>query len=136
MNASAPVVRVEVAGGPSVDIEWTPGITALKALEAAQVIIEPDPNEQFTFALQFYSGLGYLVIMINETYDSFISRGGEKATPFFYWEFLINGLPAGQSVDNSTMSPGDVIRFEFEMFTAKHEQTLVSVKHRRQVHRR
>ena len=69
---SPQTVRVEVYGGPAVDVGWTAGMSALNALERAQEVIEPDPNEQFTFALQFFTGLGHLVIMTNETYDSLI----------------------------------------------------------------
>lgn len=133
MAGSSQTVRVEVYGGPSADVPWTQGMSALNALEKAQELIEPDPNEQFTFALQYFTGHGYLVIMINETYDSFISRGGEKASPFFYWQFLVNGSPASKSVDNTKVNAGDVIRFEFEMFVSeRHRSTLMEAKFRQQ----
>lgn len=51
-------VRVEVSGGPSTDFQWTQGMSARVALERAQAIIEPEPDEQFTFALPFFSALG------------------------------------------------------------------------------
>ena len=107
-------------------------MTALRALELAQAQIEPDPNEQFTFCLQYFGdALGYLVNMINETYDSFISRGGETASPFFYWHFYINDIPATMSVDRSILMDGDIVRFAFEQFvTASHQNTLLAVKHR------
>lgn len=133
MTNAQSVVTVEVTGGPSATVPWTSGMTALQALEKAQEIIEPDPNEQFTFALQYFSGLGYLVIMINETYDSFISRGGEKASPFFYWQFLIDDQPATQSVDKTELQAGAKVRFEFEIFvSARHAKTLLGTKFRHQ----
>ena len=134
MSSESNTVTVTVVGGPSATVPHSDGLTALRAMELAQAQIEPDPNEQFTFALQFFTGLGYLVIMINETYDSFISRGGETATPFFYWQFLVNGQPAAQSVDNTALNPGDTVSFEFEMFVAeRHRGTVLEAKHRQQL---
>ena len=129
-------VTVSVVGGPSASVQWSQGLTALQAMESAQAIIEPDPKEQFTYAIQFYGqGLGYLVCMINETYDSFISRGGEAATPFFYWQFLVNNTPAMQSVDRTTLSDGDEISFDFQRYdAAKHQNTLLGAKHEHQTH--
>jgi hypothetical protein len=133
MSNATNTVTVEVQGGPSATVPWEKGMSALRAIELAQEIIEPDPNEQFTFALQYFSGLGYLLIMINETYDSFISRGGEKATPFFFWQFLVNKKPAAESVDRTELNAGDVVRFEFEMFVAeRHRGTTLEAKYRNQ----
>lgn len=127
-------VTVSVSGGPSATVQWTSGMTAQLALQLAQAKIEPDPNEQFTFCLQYYgAGLGYLVCMINETYDSFISRGGEQATPFFYWSFLVNGQQATKSVDRTILNDGDAVLFQFEQYSAPlHKNTLLSAKHRQQ----
>ena len=127
-------VTVTIAGGPSATVPWQQGMTALQAMELAQGIIEPDPNQQFTFGLQYYgASLGYLVNMINETYDSFISKGGESASPFFYWQFLVNSQPPTQSIDRTILSAGDEIRFEFEIYIAeRHQSTLLSSKHKYQ----
>ena len=127
-------VTVTIAGGPSATVPWQQGMTALQAMELAQGIIEPDPNQQFTFGLQYYgASLGYLVNMINETYDSFISKGGESASPFFYWQFLVNSQPTTQSIDRTILSAGDEIRFEFEIYIAeRHQSTLLSSKHKYQ----
>jgi hypothetical protein len=132
MASVTSTVTVRVEGGPSASPAWTQGMSALQAMELAQAIIEPAPDEQFTFALQYYgSGLGYLVCMINETYDSFISRGGEKATPFFYWNFLVNDKPAEASVDRTVLKAGDVITFKFEAYTlVKHAGSLLAAKHK------
>lgn len=64
--------------------------------------------------------------MINETYDSFISRGGERAPPFFYWEFLVNKTPAIASVDLTLLNSGDAVRFEFEMYVAERHRPDIS----------
>lgn len=132
--AGSTVVMVRVIGGPQARVPWRDGITALQAMELAQGVIEPRPDEQFTFGLQFYgAALGYLVNMINETYDSFISRGGESATPFFYWHFLVNDEPARASVDRTTLADGDVVTFEFARFIPEqHKGTLLAAKHAQQ----
>jgi hypothetical protein len=71
-------VSLEVVGGPCVLVPWKADMTAQDALELAYDQI--NSSATFTYALQFYgSQLGYLVLMINETYDSFIS----SAAPFF-----------------------------------------------------
>jgi hypothetical protein len=131
----AATVTVEIIGGPSATVDWSEGMTALQALELAQAKIEPDPNEQLTFGLQYYgAALGYLVNMINETYDSFISRGGEKATPFYYWSFHVNGQPASMSVDRTTLAANDKVQFDFVRFDpVSHGRTLLSAKHKHQL---
>lgn len=97
-------VTVEVVGGPTAQVAWTENMTAQRALEAAYDQI--NSSATFTYALQFYgTQLGYLVIMINETYDSFIS----SAEPFFYWEFFVNNRPANKGIDNTILSAGDTI---------------------------
>lgn len=130
MSSESEIVQVSVVGGPQASVRWREGITALQAMELASAAIEPDPNEQFTFGLQYYgSALGYLVNMINETYDSFISRGGEKASPFFYWDFLVNGKPATKSVDRTILSRNDTVSFSFERYVdERHGHTLLKHK--------
>lgn len=122
-------VTVSIKGGPSATVAWEENLTALEAIESAFGNINQD--EQFTYALQYYGPeLGYLVVMINETYDSFISKGGDSARPFFYWEFLVNGDPAKKGVSHTVLARGDVVEFEFEMFVPeKHRRSLLSVKH-------
>lgn len=127
-------VNVSVSGGPSARVAWHHGLTALEAMQLAHEAIEPVGGEQFTFALQYYgSSLGYLVTMINETYDSFISRGGESATPFFYWNFSVNGRPATSGVDRTVLSEGDEITFSLQIFTIENQnQFVMTTKHLRQ----
>jgi hypothetical protein len=117
-------VSLEVVGGPFVAIPWTSGMTAQDAIEAAYNKI--NSSATFTYALQYYGpDLGYLVLMINETYDSFIS----SAEPFYYWEFVVNNVPAGKGIDNTTLSEGDVVRFSFERYIPdKHKGSLLEVK--------
>lgn len=118
-------VQVTVTGGPSATVPWFQGMNAQQALEAAYNQI--NNSAVFTYALQYYGGgLGYLVMMINETYDSFIS----SSAPFFYWQFLVNGTPAQSGIDGITLNPGDVVSFSFEMYVAAtHAKSTLSRKH-------
>jgi Domain of unknown function (DUF4430) len=122
-------VTVEVVGGPSAQVGWTNNMTAQQALEEAYDQI--NSSATFTYALQFYgTQLGYLVMMINETYDSFIS----SAEPFFYWEFLVNNQPANKGIDNTILTAGDAVRFSFELYIpAKHKGSLLETKRRFQM---
>jgi hypothetical protein len=121
-NAS---VQVSVVGGPSTSVPWVSGMNAQQAMEAAFNIFNND--QTFTYALQYYGRqLGYLVMMVNETYDSFVS----SAAPFFYWEFLLNGAPARQGVDGTLLNPGDSITFSFEAYDAlRHVGSTLGKKH-------
>jgi hypothetical protein len=122
-------VQVAVTGGPSISVPWFQGMNAQQALEGAYNQL--GNSGQFTYATQYYgTGLGYLVMMINETYDSFVS----SAAPFFYWEFLLNGVPSQFGIDGVTLNPGDNVAFALEMYEpAKHAQSTLAGKHARQV---
>jgi Domain of unknown function (DUF4430) len=104
-------VTVTVTGGPSVQIPWTGGMNAQNALEVAYATI--NNSQQFSYGLQYYGpGLGYLVFMMNETYDSFMST----AAPFYYWEFYYNGQPAQQGIDETMLNDGDTVNFTFSTY--------------------
>src|SRR5437879_13860816 len=122
-------VTVEVVGGPTVQVAWTQNMTAQQSLEEAYDQI--NSSATFTYALQFYGRqLGYLVMMINETYDSFIS----SAEPFFYWEFFVNNQPAKKGIDNTILSAGDTVKFSFQLYIpAKHKGSLLETKRRFQM---
>ena len=121
-------VTVDVVGGPSVNVPWFQGMNAQQALEGAFAQI--NDSEQFTYALQYYGAqLGYLVVMINETYDSFAS----SSNPYFYWEFLLNGAPSQVGIDGIVLQPNDVVGFQFEMYSQdKHRNSTVQHKYSRQ----
>lgn len=118
-------VQVTITGGPSVAVPWFPNMNAQQALEGAYN--QKNNSSQFTYALQYYgTGLGYLVVMVNETYDSFIS----SSAPFFYWEFLVNGIPAQTGIDDVVLNPGDTVTFSLEMYVAeKHQASTLSTKY-------
>jgi len=127
MNTT-PSVTVTVVGGPSASVPWQQGMNAQAALESAYNQI--NSTAKFTYALQYYgSQFGYLVMMINETYDSFVS----SSAPYFYWEFLVNGVASPTGIDGVTLNAGDVISFEFEAYNAtKHALSTVAGKNESQ----
>jgi hypothetical protein len=100
-------------------------MNAQDAMEAAQQ--QANNASLFTFALQYYgSTLGYLVLMINETYDSFVSA----AAPFFYWEFLVNGQVSPAGIDQTKVNDGDILTFRFSVYDAgAHAGTPLATKH-------
>lgn len=118
-------ITVTVAEGPTMLVGWKAGMNAQDAIEAAQ---QQGGTPAFTFALQYYgANLGYLVLMINETYDSFIS----SAAPFFYWEFLVNDQPSPTGIDSTKVKDGDVLTFSFTVYDATtHASTPLGAKHR------
>ncbi len=118
-------VQVNITGGPSVSVPWLPNMNAQQALEGAYNQL--NNSSQFTYAIQYYgTSLGYLVVMVNETYDSFIS----SSAPFFYWEFLVNGSPAQTGIDGVTLNQGDIVTFSLEMYVAeKHQASTLSAKY-------
>jgi hypothetical protein len=119
-------ITVAVENGPTLSVAWKQGMNAQDAIEAAQQ--QGSSTTPFTFALQYYGPtLGYLVLMINETYDSFIS----SAAPFFYWEFLVNGKPSPSGIDSTKLNDGDVVTFSFTVYDATtHAATPLAAKHK------
>jgi hypothetical protein len=123
------MITFTIKGGANVELAWRQGMSALNALQDAYDLL--NQSEYFTFAIQYYgSQFDYLVIMINETYDSFISKGGITANPFYYWAFKINGNMAQQGVSNTILVDGDIVEFDFTMFeSTKHKGTNLDTKH-------
>lgn len=118
-------IKVSITGGPSTTVAWTSGMNAQQALELAE---DAFGDEEFIFSLEYYgSSLGYLVNMINETYDTFKST----SSPFFYWEFLVNGKPSPTGIDQTTLNDNDVVSFEFTTYNREAASSLTVAKHRR-----
>jgi Domain of unknown function (DUF4430) len=118
-------VTVTIASGPSVQIPWTSGMNAQVALEQAYNTI--NNSQQFSYGLQYFGSFGYLVFVINETYDTFAS----SSAPYYYWEFLLNGQPANQGIDETFLNDGDTVGFAFSLYVAeKHAGTTLAVKHK------
>jgi hypothetical protein len=125
MNQSSNHVTVEITGGPTVTVAWSAGMTAQDALELAWNKI--NSTAKFTFGLQYYgTALGYMVFMINETFDSFLS----SAEPYFYWEFIVDNIPQNQGIDNTKLIAGSTVTFTFAQYVAaKHAGTTLEAKH-------
>lgn len=118
-------VSVQVVGGPQAQVPWTQGMNAQQAMEEA--FDQINNTEVFTYGLQYYGpGLGYLVFMINETYDTYMST----SSPYYYWEFLVNGVPASVGIDQTILSSGDQIQFSFVQYVpALQQDSLLRAKH-------
>jgi hypothetical protein len=114
MGTAQGQVTVSVIGGPTVSVDWTPGMNVQLALEGAYDVLKG--QSELTYALQYFgSQLGYLVIMINETYESFMS----SSHPFFFWEFLVDGTPSQTGIDTTVLNAGNVVTFELQAYDAE-----------------
>lgn len=113
------IVTVQIGGGPTVTVPWVSGMNAQQALESAYNAT--NNSQQFTYALQFYGAqLGYLVSMVNETYDTFFS----SSHPFFFWAFYVNGNMAASGIESTILNPDDVVEFQYQMYD--HDQHATS----------
>ena len=124
MGGSGNQVSVTIAGGPSVQVAWQAGMNAQNALELAWNQI--NNSTSFTYGLQYYgSADGYLLFMVNETYDSFLS----SAAPYYYWEFFVNGVSQNQGIDSTILNPGDAVSFGFSQYSLEqHAGTTLEAK--------
>jgi hypothetical protein len=120
-------VTVQIVGGQTITVPWTQGMNAQQALEGAF----NQGTKGFTYALQYYGNpYGYLVLMINETYETFNAPSGTSESPFYYWEFLYNGTPASTGIDGTILNSGDTISFELQLYSAEeHANSSLRVKH-------
>jgi Domain of unknown function (DUF4430) len=112
-------VSVEVVGDGITTVAWSEGMNGQAALEAAY----PQP----TFLLEYFGSTpGYMVVMINGTYESFSAA----QAPFYFWELYVNGVPAQQGIDGTILNDGDVMSFAFVQYDPDaHAGTLLAVKH-------
>jgi hypothetical protein len=122
-------VSITVGTDNPISVPWQPKMTAQNSLEAAYNQIQD--SSQFSFALQYYGTyqgppygpLGYLVIMLNGTYD--------LPAQSQYWEIYYNGQPASKGIDDLILNPGDKLTFLNEAYVeAKHAGTTVGAKQR------
>lgn len=117
-------VQVIITGGPSVSVPWFSNMNAQQALEGAYNQL--NDGVEFTYAIQYFgTDLGYRVVMVNETYNSFIS----SSAPFYYWEFFINDIPTQFGIDSVKLNSGDTVTFSLEMYVT--EKRLTSTPERR-----
>lgn len=118
-------VSVVVVGGPKIEVPWLNGMTAVQAMRAA--IDQTQDQQVFTYSLQYFSGgLGDMVVMINQTYDTI----GSKESPYYYWDILVNGQPAQKGVDTLVLNQGDELKFQFAVYQADAASAVVQMKHK------
>lgn len=118
------MVTIEITGGPFVQVTWVEKMNGQIAIEAGYNALAG--QNSFTFMLQYYgSNLGYLVDMINGTYDSFLST----YAPYFFWDFIVNNVSSNTGIDNTPINDGDVITFTYTTYNAEaHAATTLSAK--------
>ena len=118
------MVTITITGGPSVQIPWQAGMNGQSAIEGAYNALLA--QKSFTFLLQYYgSQLGYLVDMINGTYDSFVST----YAPYFFWDFIVNNISSQTGIDSTLINDGDVITFTYTTYNAQtHAATTLGQK--------
>ena len=119
------MVTVQIIGGRSYQMVWFQGMNGQNALQSAY---DSSTQGDFTFSLQYYgANLGYLVDMINEMYDTFIS----KYEPYFFWDFLVNGKISSTGIDSTPINDGDTITFQFITYNSKtHQNTTLQTKYK------
>lgn len=117
-------ISISISGGPSANVTWTSSMNAQQALELAEDVLQ----EEFIYSIEYYgSTLGYLVNMINETYDTFKS----SSKPYFYWEFLVNGSPSPTGIDQTILNDGDEVSFTFKSYDTSSVSNQITAKHNR-----
>ncbi len=109
------MITITISGREPISVDWYPGMNAQNALELAY--------NNVTFGTQFYGyHLGYMVVMINGTYDS--------PTSGYYWEFFYNGTSSNSGIDSTQLNDGDSISFNNTQYNSvTHKGTLLEVKH-------
>jgi len=70
------MVTITITGGPTLTFPWAEKMTGQSAMEAAfnNEPVTADGSRKFIFMLQYYGALGYLVDMINGTFDCILWR--------------------------------------------------------------
>lgn len=120
-------IEVKFYDDPNVhtyNIPWTAGLTIQSAMEACyNEYSGPHSQSPFTFVIQYYgtySGtlLGYMTIAVNNRY---------RSDPYLWFVYL-NGTLTNNSLDGSTLNPGDVVEFKFQQYSdAPHGKTNYSL---------
>lgn len=106
------MITIKITNGPTLQANWTSGMNVQQAMERA---FNQQAAGTFTYSLQYFgASLGYLVSMINETYESFYFKQG----PFFFWEFLVNGVESSKGIDFTILKDGDIVTFDFTVYDA------------------
>ena len=125
MSGAASTVTVEVVDGVSLAVPWASEMTAQAALEEAR---DQAPPNTLNFALEYFgTTLGYLVVMLNGTYESFMP----SATPNYYWDFLINDVSSTVGIDSVKLKPGDKVSFRFDRYEPnQHGGTTMAAKYK------
>ncbi len=120
------MVALQIQGGPNFSLTATTGMTGRTLLEAAYNSLLPAPVTTFAYNLEYYgSTLGYLVSMINGTFDSF----NAAQAPYYFWQFSLNGTPSEYGLDNTPIVDEDEVLFSFVQYVPElHAGTALEAK--------
>jgi hypothetical protein len=112
MPGTAPITLV-IVGGPIITVPFDAGINAQQVMERAFDLV--NDRKKFDYALEYFgTSLGYLVVMINDTYESFIS----SSEPFYFWEILVDNHPASTGINHLPLQAGATLTFELRPYGA------------------
>jgi len=119
------MITLDIKDGPSFQVPWTAKMNLQDALEWA---FNNRGTINFTYSLQYFgSNLGYLVCMINETFDSTVSN--YNYTPYYFWDIIVNNVSATTGIDHILLNDGDAVEFSFILYQPTvHLQSTLSVK--------
>ena len=94
-------------------IPYQSGMNVQQAMEQAYNLHQ-DPAYNFTLRY-FGEVLGYFV----STLDGIITQVGSDPDTFLFWELLVNGQPPQQGIDNTFLSDGDVVGWNYTNYAAE-----------------
>jgi hypothetical protein len=107
------MITLTILNGPTFSVPYTKGMNVEQAMQGA---FNNQTNAIFTYNTQYYGTiLGNLVTMINETYESFPALNSYN--PFYYWELLINNVPAISGINNTILNDNDIVTFELTFYS-------------------
>jgi hypothetical protein len=119
------MVTLNITNGPSFQVIWFKGMNAQNVMEAA--FNGQGTPRTFTYMLQYYGpGLGYLVDMINGTFDTALSSDA----PYFFWDFIVDNNNSNTGIDGTPISDGQTITFSYTLYNAAtHSNTVLGEKY-------
>lgn len=117
MIANTVTLTISPEGKTIPGIPWTEGMNVQLAMERAYEI---PPG--LSFAIQYFgSSLGYLVLMVDGTFD----------TSTEFWFLYVNGILSPTGIDFTILQSGDVVELRYQTYSeSEHRDTTYHAKHK------